>query len=154
MSESKVFRHHGLTGSIKQRVFDVLFELQQGKCFICGISQAELKERCRERGGHALAPVHWKLHIDHCHATGMIRGLLCSPCNTSLAFFECAFQGNYLGMDVERTCWHSGKWIEENKEIVFRYMQKERWFPRKDILFHLQSRNRKADELAALVGIE
>lgn len=29
-----------------------------------------------------------RLHIDHCHATGAIRGLLCWSCNKGLAFYD------------------------------------------------------------------
>lgn len=27
-------------------------------------------------------------HIDHCHTTGKVRALLCSPCNTGLGVYE------------------------------------------------------------------
>lgn len=52
-----------------------LFIEQQGRCKICGIHQSELKNRR-------------VLHVDHCHKTGKIRGLLCGRCNTWLGRYE------------------------------------------------------------------
>lgn len=48
---------------------DLLWEAQQGRCAICG------------REGRA-----GTLEIDHCHETGVIRGLLCGTCNTTLGW--------------------------------------------------------------------
>ena len=45
-----------------------LHEKQNGKCAICG----EIPKS--ERG----------LHVDHCHTTGVVRGLLCHGCNTGI----------------------------------------------------------------------
>lgn len=45
-----------------------LYEKQDGKCAICG----EIPKT--ERG----------LHVDHCHTTGAVRGLLCHGCNTGI----------------------------------------------------------------------
>ena len=45
---------------------------QQGKCAICG------NEPTTQRG----------LHLDHCHDTGQVRGLLCHGCNTGLGAFS------------------------------------------------------------------
>lgn len=45
-----------------------MHEKQQGKCAICG----EIPKS--ERG----------LHVDHCHTTGAVRGLLCHGCNTGI----------------------------------------------------------------------
>jgi len=47
---------------------------QNDKCGICG------KEEYTGRGKY------W--HIDHCHDTGEVRGLLCNHCNTSLSMIE------------------------------------------------------------------
>ncbi|QIS16469.1 endonuclease VII domain-containing protein [Nocardia arthritidis] len=51
-----------------------LYEAQEGKCYICD------RPRARDRK---------KLSVDHCHATGRIRGLLCQRCNRDvLGYFR------------------------------------------------------------------
>ena len=52
--------------------YNLMFEVQQGKCAICGKHQTELKG---------------VLVVDHCHETGKIRGLLCNDCNKGLGNF-------------------------------------------------------------------
>jgi len=44
--------------------YDALCQAQDHKCKICGVQKA--------------------LHVDHCHETGVVRGLLCMDCNTGL----------------------------------------------------------------------
>ncbi len=51
-----------------------MFVKQGGVCAIC--RRPELKV-------HKSGTRH-SLNVDHCHITGRVRGLLCSPCNTSL----------------------------------------------------------------------
>lgn len=51
-------------------MFYKLYRLQRGKCAICG------------------APKKRELVIDHDHATGFTRGLLCQPCNNGLGHFK------------------------------------------------------------------
>lgn len=53
--------------SLKERTR--LFEEQNGCCKVCKRHESEFKRR---------------LHIDHDHATGKIRGLLCANCNLVL----------------------------------------------------------------------
>ena len=50
--------------------FKAMEALQNGLCYICG--QEEIR--------------HASLVVDHDHATGKVRKLLCTPCNTSLGF--------------------------------------------------------------------
>jgi hypothetical protein len=59
----KSLRKYGLTVDDYQRLYDA----QQGKCEICGTHQD-------------------RLVIDHCHATGRMRGLLCRLCNAGLGY--------------------------------------------------------------------
>jgi hypothetical protein len=47
-----------------------LYEAQEGRCKICG-------ETGEAFGGR-------RLHVDHDHATGRVRGLLCGLCNTGI----------------------------------------------------------------------
>lgn len=49
--------------------YAAMFEAQGGCCAICLTHQSKLKR---------------KLHVDHDHATGKVRGLLCQLCNTAL----------------------------------------------------------------------
>ena len=49
--------------------YDKMFSKQNGCCTICNRHQSEFKK--------ALA-------VDHCHVTGLVRGLLCSDCNLIL----------------------------------------------------------------------
>lgn len=54
--------------------YDRMMAEQGGACSICG------------------SPLpgagHKRLVVDHCHATGRVRGLLCNPCNIGLANFR------------------------------------------------------------------
>jgi hypothetical protein len=48
-----------------------MYEEQDGRCLICGNS-----------------PKRKRLHVDHCHETGVVRGLLCSACNSGIALMR------------------------------------------------------------------
>ncbi len=59
--------------------YDALLAAQGGVCAICG--QDGTKRHART--GNAVL-----MHVDHDHATGKVRGILCSACNTSLGLFH------------------------------------------------------------------
>jgi len=50
--------------------YDLMFASQKGGCAICGRTQKQ-----------------W-LSVDHDHASGRVRGLLCTRCNLALGFYE------------------------------------------------------------------
>lgn len=57
---------------ISLETFDTLLEQQGNKCALCSGS---------EPGGK-----HDIFHVDHCHSSGSVRGLLCHKCNIALGF--------------------------------------------------------------------
>lgn len=59
---------------ISEIEFHKLFTDQNGKCAICGFQFPGMFT-----GDRTQSP-----HLDHCHISGKIRGLLCSACNTVL----------------------------------------------------------------------
>lgn len=58
--------------------YEELLRQQNGLCAICG-----KPETIKSKTGHVRS-----LAVDHCHVTGMVRGLLCFRCNTNLAILE------------------------------------------------------------------
>lgn len=58
--------------------YSIILNKQQGKCAICKQPEHEFVEGQRVRS----------LAVDHNHATGAIRGLLCRRCNVSLGTFK------------------------------------------------------------------
>lgn len=55
---------------ITPETFDKMLKSQNNKCAICD-------------NGY-----HLTMHIDHCHITGKVRGLLCNNCNRGLGHFK------------------------------------------------------------------
>ncbi len=55
----------------------IMYQKQSGMCGICGIPKS-LRNVNGER--------HGILHIDHCHKTNKVRGLLCYRCNTLIGY--------------------------------------------------------------------
>lgn len=67
--------------------YNLLLEAQNGLCVIC--NQPPIKGNGD------------RLHVDHCHKTKKVRGLLCSPCNQGLGLFQDSYEilltaSNYL----------------------------------------------------------
>lgn len=72
------------TFGITSEQFDEMLAGQGGRCAIC---------RTDEPGGKG------NFHVDHCHDTGVIRGLLCTRCNQGLGYF--GDDPNMLGRAID-----------------------------------------------------
>lgn len=73
--------------NITPEIYMAMFDSQNAQCKIC---KKELKV------------MHSKTHVDHCHTTGKVRGLLCDNCNLGLGQFKDSITFlsaaiNYLG---------------------------------------------------------
>ena len=70
-------REYGLT----EDDVHALLERQDGKCASCSrdITGVTIKKR------GAVCP---DLRVDHCHTTGIVRGLLCNKCNVGIGCFD------------------------------------------------------------------
>ena len=62
-------RRYGLT----EEGYAAMHEAQKGRCAVC-------KDPLTVYGKST--------HVDHCHTTGAVRGLLCSKCNKGLGMFR------------------------------------------------------------------
>lgn len=70
-SRKQKLKTYGLT----EIQYQAMLAAQDGKCAICG-------------SAHGLASKMYPLYVDHCHATGRVRGLLCQRCNAGLGMFQ------------------------------------------------------------------
>ena len=64
--DAKLKRVYGMS----LRDYDLMLARQRGVCVVCGEQPAR------------------RLCVDHCHVTGNVRGLLCSPCNLAIGQFK------------------------------------------------------------------
>jgi uncharacterized protein YmfQ (DUF2313 family) len=60
------------TFGITVEEYRALFKAQGGVCAICNTD----------------TPTGYNWHVDHCHTTGKVRGILCSKCNQGLGLFN------------------------------------------------------------------
>jgi hypothetical protein len=65
---ARIRKEYGLTN---QQYLD-LVAAQNSACRICSKVEAD----------------HFRLHIDHCHSTSKVRGLLCGPCNQGIGLLR------------------------------------------------------------------
>jgi len=63
--------NHGVT----RAQADEMIEAQSGLCLICKLPARGKRQQAR-------------LQVDHCHTTGLVRGMLCAPCNTALGLMK------------------------------------------------------------------
>jgi hypothetical protein len=67
--DSDLRRNYGISA----KEYGALFDSQGGKCACCSQDHTLFKRR---------------LHVDHDHSTGQVRGLLCTECNPGLGYFQ------------------------------------------------------------------
>ena len=64
-------KNYGLT--VEQ--YDVMLRAQNGVCAVCNKDEPSVHGRTGKK---------FQLSVDHCHATGRVRGLLCQKCNRAI----------------------------------------------------------------------
>ncbi len=86
--KSNLKKNYGMT----PEEYDFLFTKQKGVCQICGRKPEDSPRKV--------------LFVDHCHASKVVRGLLCDPCNRGLG----AFQDNIESLKNAITYLEANQW--------------------------------------------
>jgi len=68
--KNKLKQSYGIT--LEQ--YESMLRAQNHKCAICEKDETEVHLN--------------RLFVDHCHTTGIVRGLLCHPCNAAIGFLK------------------------------------------------------------------
>ena len=77
LRESNLKTKYGLT----REQYDEILKTQGNGCAVCGSVDSNQKPY----GGDGKS---FELHVDHCHESGKVRGILCSSCNSGLGRFK------------------------------------------------------------------
>ena len=64
-----------------------MYEEQLGRCAICGVYKKHSKDTIERKTVDHRNQLD-VLHIDHCHNTKKVRGLLCTHCNKAIGIFK------------------------------------------------------------------
>jgi hypothetical protein len=67
--------HRKRVYGISPEEFDRMLQEQDGRCKICNVEMHLVEERLKTGGARTA------ICVDHCHETGIVRGLICSACN-------------------------------------------------------------------------
>jgi len=74
-SEKRLELHYKKEYNITLQDYDLMYEQQNGKCKICESTESK-------------TPKSGRFCVDHDHATGEVRGLLCSSCNRGIGLLQ------------------------------------------------------------------
>lgn len=80
----KFEKHQGVRFGMSYDDYLAMNAAQGGRCAICNLPETDIDTRTGDP---------FRLSIDHCHATGIVRSLLCSKCNKAIGL---------MAEDVER----------------------------------------------------
>lgn len=69
MYNSHLLRTYGIT----REQYEELVTAQDGKCALCRVAFPKSRYHC---------------HLDHCHETGIVRGIVCAKCNMRIDQYE------------------------------------------------------------------
>lgn len=82
---------------VSMESIELLFRTQGECCAICH-KHWTVCEKAKHSRDDAVFLQH--LYVDHCHATGKVRGLLCNNCNTAIAMLD----EDVERFDAAKTC--------------------------------------------------
>ena len=91
-------RRNFIRHRIDEKLFNYLYQIQNGNCAICNTSYGGTTHHKRRI-----------LSIDHDHLTGSVRGLLCNNCNKALGLFK----------DNIKILEKAIKYLQENSNCLF-----------------------------------